>query len=326
MELKTGPAADKLGPRTNIHVDGMHPVDTMFDWDDALVLPRQRCLVTRKTISLNTGALDASTSGEAKTPDIVSAQGFRVACSLLSGAGALLASTPSQAAIIYSGPKNITYKLPATCTDEGQIFCGITSAGGEIPDPLFGGSTPNAEFGWLGVANDANFPILLVAPPLGLAGEPIAPGSQKTQLASYSTGESIGPAANYKTQQGSTPALLTFFITGDGSEPDKTGTFTTDWQLGTTAFAGLRADVPGGYNYGWMRFTTPSNLNADAPLTLVDWAYETDLNTPILAGAGVVPSPAPLPALGAAAALAASRRLRRRVKQAKADGLAAPID
>jgi hypothetical protein len=75
-----------------------------------------------------------------------------------------------------------------------------------------------------------------------------------------------------------------------------------------------------------MRFTTPSNLNADAPLTLVDWAYETDLNTAILAGAGIPSAPAPLPALGAAAALAASRRLRRRVKQAKADGLAASTD
>ena len=273
--------------------------------------------MTRKTINLNTGALGASTSGEAKTPDIVSAQGFRVACSLLSGAGALLASTPSQAAIIYSGPKNITYKLPATCTDNQQDFCGSTSAGGEIPDPLFGGSTPNATFGWLGAADDTNVPILLVAPPLGLAGETI-PGSQKTQLASYSTGESIGPAANYKTQQDFDPVVLSFFITGDGSTPDKTGTFITDWQLGTTAFAGLRADVPGGYNYGWMRFTTPSNLNADAPLTLVDWAYETDLNTAIPAGAGITSAPAPLPVLGAAAALAASRRLRRRIKQAEA--------
>jgi hypothetical protein len=240
-----------------------------------------------------------------------------VACSLLSGAGALLASTPSQAAIIYSGPKNITYKLPATCTDNQQIFCGITSAGGEIPDPLFGGSTPNAVFGWIGAANDANLPILLVTPPLGLAGETI-PGSQKTQLASYSTGESIGPAANYKTQQDFDPVVLSFFTTGDGSTPEKTGTIITDWQLGTTAFAGLRADVPGGYNYGWMRFTTPSNLNADAPLTLVDWAYETDLNTPIPAGAGITSAPAPLPVLGAAAALAASRRLRRRIKQAEA--------
>jgi len=289
----------------------------MLGCDKSWFSSRDNVAMTRKTINLNTGALGASTSGEAKTPDIVSAQGFRVACSLLSGAGALLASTPSQAAIIYSGPKNITYKLPATCTDDQQIFCGITSAGGEIPDPLFGGSTPNAVFGWIGAANDANLPILLVAPPLGLAGETI-PGSQKTQLASYSTGESIGPAANYKTQQDFDPVVLSFFTTGDGSTPEKTGTIITDWQLGTTAFAGLRADVPGGYNYGWMRFTTPSNLNADAPLTLVDWAYETDLNTPIPAGAGITSAPAPLPVLGAAAALAASRRLRRRIKQAEA--------
>ena len=71
-----------------------------------------------------------------------------------------------------------------------------------------------------------------------------------------------------------------------------------------------------------MRFTTPPNFNEDAPLTLVDWAYESKLDTAILAGDGIVSTPAPLPALGAAAALAASRRLRRRVKQAQADGSA----
>jgi hypothetical protein len=95
-------------------------------------------------------------------------------------------------------------------------------------------------------------------------------------------------------------------------------------QLGTTFFAGYRipdAINPADYYYGWLRLQLPASSfpdNANA-LTLVDWAYESVANQQIIAGAGIVP--APLPALGAAAALAASRRLRRRIAAAKSTEL-----
>jgi len=253
----------------------------------------------------------------------VSAPGFRVACSLLSGAGALMATTPSEAAIVYSGKKNITVNLPGPSFDpSGDPFA--AGAANTFIEPVSGATIV---FGWAG-NTDNSFAILQVSQPLSIAvGDPVTAGSSKSQLASYSAGESIGATGSYKTPD---PTVLgsitgsTFFghITGSEFSDGTTGDLITDWQLGSTAFVGLRADSARGSNYGWMRFTTPPNFNEDAPLTLVDWAYESELDTAILAGDGIVSTPAPLPALGAAAALAASRRLRRRVKQAQADGSA----
>jgi hypothetical protein len=168
--------------------------------------------------------------------------------------------------------------------------------------------------------------------PLSIAvGDPSIPieNGSKSQLAYYSAGESIGQTGNYKTPEdlgtpftAGTFFLHSFDITNDDIEDDPQDFF-ADWQLGSTGFVGFSSDPTSDESiYGWIRFSMPSNLVAGAPLTLIDWAYESEPNTPILAGDGVVSTPAPLPALGAAAALAASRRLRRRVKQAQAAGSA----
>ena len=272
--------------------------------------------MTRTPLSFKLGTVAGSTSSGAGKKVSVSAQGFRVACSLLSGAGALMAATPSQAAITYSGLKNITVHLPGKDFDPSgdPVEQGAIS---ELIEPITGATI---NFGWVG-NTDNNFAVLAVSQPLSLAvGDPISQGNSKAQLASYSTGESIGATGSYKTPDptDTDPSASSTFFWHTG----KTGDLITDWQLGSTAFVGVRADSARGSNYGWMRFTTPPNFNEDAPLTLVDWAYESEPNTPILAGDGIVSTPAPLPALGAAAALAASRRLRRRVKQAQAAGSA----
>jgi hypothetical protein len=168
--------------------------------------------------------------------------------------------------------------------------------------------------------------------PLSIAvGDPSIPteNGSKSQLAYYSAGESIGQTGNYKTPgdlgapySGGTFFLHSFDITNEDDENEPRDFF-TDWQLGSTGFVGFSSDPTSDESiYGWIRFSMPSNLEAGAPITLIDWAYESEPNTPILAGDGIVSTPAPLPALGAAAALAASRRLRRRVKQAQAAGSA----
>jgi hypothetical protein len=239
-----------------------------------------------------------------------------------------MASTPSQAAISYSGHKNITVNLPATSNSDALLPGALSLT----VEPLSGGTIGVA---WLGAADTSSIPLLLVGHPLSIAvGDPFFTDVDvsKSQLASYSPGESIGPTGSYKTDEldyGLTgSSFLLHFSDPTGSnaaaaEPAADDLF-TDWQLDSTAFVGVRADAGGGsgYRYGWMRFTTPPSLNAGAALTLVDWAFETELDSAILAGDGVISAPAPLPALGAAAALAASRRLRRRVKQVQADGSA----
>ena len=278
--------------------------------------------MTRPPLSFKLGTVAGSTSSAAGQKGTVSAPGFRVACSLLSGAGALMAATPSEAAIVYSGKKNITVNLPGPSFDPS----GDLVAAGAINTFIEPVSGANIAFGWYG-NTDNTLTVLAVSNPLSIAvGDPIAAGSPKTQLASYSTGESIGATGSYKTPNPTDPnsnVANTFFWHITDTTSTKSGDLITDWQLGSTAFVGLRADSAQGSNYGWMRFTTPPNFNENAPLTLVDWAYESELDTAILAGDGapeergnVASTPAPLPALGAAAALAASRRLRRRVKQA----------
>jgi len=282
--------------------------------------------MTRTPLSFKLGTVAGSTSSAAGKKGTGSGQGFRVACSLLSGAGALMTATPSEAAIMYSGQKNITVHLPGKDYDpsgdpdeQGAVT--------EFAEPYTGAEI---EFGWLG-NTDNNIAFLQVSQPLSLAvGNPLNPGAEteKSQLASYSAGESIGATGSYKspdpTIAGSSTGSTFFWHLTDTETSDapKTGDLITDWQLGSTAFVGLRADIGWDSYYGWMRFTTPPNFDAGAPLTLVDWAYETEADIEILAGDGIASTPAPLPALGAAAALAASRRLRRRVKQAQAEGSA----
>jgi len=82
------------------------------------------------------------------------------------------------------------------------------------------------------------------------------------------------------------------------------------WRGVDDKFLGLYFDIPGdGSHFGWARLNMTANKSATA--TLVDWAYETIPDTPIIAGA--VPEPSSLSlgflALGAVgvAALVRSR-------------------
>jgi len=207
-----------------------------------------------------------------------------------------MAATPSQAAILYSGKKDVTHTLPGPLgTSKGVVNDAITGA-----DINFGWSLSNTGHLSPGLSSASSN--------LGIAHSGSTGFDKTVGLdSSYSLGDTIGPTT-YK----SSPFQTVLF-----DYDTSTQFYQGYWALGTTAFAGLRAATGSDYRYDWLRISTPANLDAGAALTLVDWVFESELNTPITAGDGI-PAPAPLPALGAAAALAASRRLRRRVKQAKA--------
>jgi hypothetical protein len=83
------------------------------------------------------------------------------------------------------------------------------------------------------------------------------------------------------------------------------------WRGADDKFLGLYFEIPGSdFHFGWARVNMKGDKSAEA--TLVDWAYETSANTPIIAGA--VPEPSSLSlgflALGAVgvAALIRSRQ------------------
>jgi hypothetical protein len=85
-----------------------------------------------------------------------------------------------------------------------------------------------------------------------------------------------------------------------------------DW-LGKKGYLGLQfQDADAATHYGWAKLEVPGDLSS---LILYGFAYETDIDTPILAGAGD-PSPVPLPSslallASGAAGLLAYRRMKR---------------
>jgi hypothetical protein len=210
----------------------------------------------------------------------------------------LAAGSPVQAAIVYSGVKNISYNLPSV----GSPYTSNLGTVGELG--------VNTSFGW-----DYDGHILLggfvnATPSLEFSYSGKAGNLKNSSL--YNSGQSVDSSGAYKSND----TFAAFTYDTDAQSPTVAG----NWPLGITGFGGFRVSSgQADYRYGWYRLTTPPAIVAGAPLTLVDWAFESDLNTPILAGAGIVP--APLPALGAAAALAASRRLRRRIAAAKSTEL-----
>jgi len=77
----------------------------------------------------------------------------------------------------------------------------------------------------------------------------------------------------------------------------RNGTPHTTWAVGETAYVGFRFDAGGTTtNYGWIRLT----YDTATTLTIDEWAYETDANTPIVIGHIPEPATALLMGLGLA--------------------------
>lgn len=79
------------------------------------------------------------------------------------------------------------------------------------------------------------------------------------------------------------------------------------------AYFGIRIDQGGSnYNYGWVQISTPSQGDPAGYLTLTSIAFESTLNTEILAGAMPVPEPSTVALLGLAGGVALLQYLRRK--------------
>ncbi|MEM6363625.1 MAG: PEP-CTERM sorting domain-containing protein [Planctomycetota bacterium] len=83
------------------------------------------------------------------------------------------------------------------------------------------------------------------------------------------------------------------------------------WSPGDDGFVGLELSVSGQTHYGWAGLNLGSSIGS---YTLTSFAYETNPDTPIIAGAGAVtavPEPSSLALTGAVVGLIAVRRGRR---------------
>ncbi len=112
-------------------------------------------------------------------------------------------------------------------------------------------------------------------------------------LRQFAFGEQIGP---------------TLTIDWGGFGAMETLTETTIWNTNSVGYAGFRVDRgSGNFHYGWALF---DYRDGDDQIELLAFALESELNTPILAGA--VPEPATGLLLGAAAGLGTLVRRRSR--------------
>lgn len=120
-------------------------------------------------------------------------------------------------------------------------------------------------------------------------------GTYGQSLTEVPTGGPIGPAGPF------TASTFAFAVYGNPNlYPNPSPWLPTP----NTGFIGLRfQEADSSIHFGWVRITIgnptgPNGPNTSRyPLTIVDWAYETEPNTPIAAGAGI-PEPTSAAALG----------------------------
>jgi hypothetical protein len=192
-------------------------------------------------------------------------------------AGGAVASSAS-AAVIYSGPQNLQFQ-----------------SGNQAIDMNGGGNDFN-------IYRQSNG---LYVQGLSQTDAQIAVGINPTDAAAISAGTSISGSDAYGTGFIGSPGNKTL-VGYDGANGNAiSGLFAPAGPGTNTAFVGVRLSNGADWNYGWIRITVPYNINA-GQATIVDWAYESNVNSAILAGAGA-PSGGgvPLPGAAALAALAA---------------------
>ena len=204
----------------------------------------------------------------------------------------LLDSAPARALVFYSGLQNIDLLRPASAGQENtqsvELFPGQSIPFGWLYDGSFGGSNLG-----VGFKTTDSETYVLIDPP-----SPFAAGA----IPSYTGGQFAN--GEVKLQ--------------DCLYPDLT-TCSGGWS-GGEGYAAIRQLLGGdNYLYGWARINMPADFSdPSAVARLIDWGYQSD-GSEIAMGEGIPdpgePVPGPVPAMGAAAAFAASRRLRRRMKQ-----------
>jgi hypothetical protein len=204
------------------------------------------------------------------------------------GGGALaLAATPADAAVIGSGVRNIQVASPGP--ENGNNYTTLNL------DPS-DGTSPTFQFGWRN--GDG---VVLYQVSQGQQGLVQFVTSSLWTLDNLLTGETVGPLSpptkktypRYDDQGGAAGYV------GNGAWSEG------NWSAGGSGYAGFFFnDANLQPHYGWMELTVPTTSADGEIATLVQWAWESDANTPITIspGAAAVPEIDPASA-GSALAL-----------------------
>jgi hypothetical protein len=181
------------------------------------------------------------------------------------GGGALaLAATPTEAAVIRSSLQNIEVASPGP--NNGNNFTTLNLVPGD-------GTSPTFEFGW---ANGTDAQLRQ-----GQQGQlQFVVNSVSSSLNNFLTGQTVGPL--------STESYPKYEASANAAKYGNDGAWTSgNWSAGGSGYAGFNfVDANSQPHYGWMELTVPTTSAAGQKATLVQWAWESDANTPITISPG----------------------------------------
>lgn len=194
---------------------------------------------------------------------------------LLAGSAASVAGNASlssaSAGVTYSGIQNLTVPQNGSPVDvnifgNGNLYSFDYGSDGTSPgnDPVFRIYTHNT-------VSQISY---------------VGPLSTNARL--YSQSSPVNASADWGGYSGSSiPKIFARYSS-------TTSTLTTPSSPGVQYLGVRETSNFSDFRYGWVQVDIPSNLSG--VVKIVDWAYETDLNTPILTGnMGSSPSPVPEP-------------------------------
>jgi hypothetical protein len=235
-----------------------------------------------------------------------------LAYALAGGAVAVSAST-TNAAIISSGPLNITAASWGSPAAHAPGF-GFGGNGGTGAPFVLGGSGGNGgvggSFGWAyDPANNHSLVGIVGQEGSSLQFAEAAPGlAYRFALGGLVAGNG-GNGGNGGLLFGSDPVHFAAY----GSSNAHVSGMGHMWPAGGTGFVGFRfLNASSNYLYGWIEIRIPTTADVGEPLTLVQWAYQDDPNGVIFAGMTDVPAPGALALVAFAAGAARTGGGRRR--------------
>lgn len=246
------------------------------------------------------------------TPDRPAATHRRVDRSLityaLAGGAVVAAATTANAQINISPhhyPLFVTSAGNPSGNADGVVGFYLQGSGGDGFT-----ATANGLFGW-GYEPENNHSVVMVT---------ASPGSvlEFARVAldfgyRFAYGDEVGPGGNDGFAAFTYSGSPTYLAAYDDSNSHVAG-LGHQWPPGASGYLGFRfLNASGDYLYGWAEFMTPWTAAAGEPVTLVQWAYQSDPNGEIYAGVVPAPGTAAVAALAAGAlGLSGRRRDHRR--------------
>jgi hypothetical protein len=196
------------------------------------------------------------------------------------GGGALaLAATPADAAVIWSGIQNASVaSLGPTADPNNYVSLNL------VPSDA---TSPTFRFSWQAINGGTDGASVSLSTD-AIAGDPGSFGfytSSSSALNNFAAGETVGPANDNPSKYPNyslSAAAAVYDTNGDWTA--SLGGRNSNWSAGGSGYVGF-SFLDGGSqtHYGWMELVVPATSAANQEATLVQWAWESDANTPIAA-------------------------------------------